>query len=239
MTVNILIQIDKLVQLLESPVFTCTSSAHLHDTLLTSSRPPSPTTRAGQVSPPLQMPLWLAYAPASIICFCCAQEPAQQCQLHWVSAHRTKTVCGTERPSITLSTRVCGGGSSFSSDSFSSSFFQVRLFKHPRYSHNGPLQFRHNPERPVIRPAEPTQGSGGGYHTMGGAPRKVQKRPGASQAGTATGRQHGRWADVGARRFTHVRWDGHACCKATRTARAAEGSCRAGATSPEEVKWSR
>jgi hypothetical protein len=30
MTVNMLIQIDKLVQLLESPVFTCTKSKFLH-----------------------------------------------------------------------------------------------------------------------------------------------------------------------------------------------------------------
>lgn len=35
MTVNMLIQIDKLVQLLESPVFTCTSASNFLGALLT------------------------------------------------------------------------------------------------------------------------------------------------------------------------------------------------------------
>jgi hypothetical protein len=38
MTVNMLIQIDKLVQLLESPVFTCTNNGNFLLTLLTSSQ---------------------------------------------------------------------------------------------------------------------------------------------------------------------------------------------------------
>lgn len=45
MTVNMLIQIDKLVQLLESPVFTCKFPLHsLQHTKLMFDRPPHPAT---------------------------------------------------------------------------------------------------------------------------------------------------------------------------------------------------
>lgn len=53
MTVNMLIQIDKLVQLLESPVFTCTSLSITKPQHLTTHRPPPPTPRARKTPFPL------------------------------------------------------------------------------------------------------------------------------------------------------------------------------------------
>jgi hypothetical protein len=53
MTVNMLIQIDKLVQLLESPVFTCTSLSITKPQHLTIQRPPPPTPRARKTPFPL------------------------------------------------------------------------------------------------------------------------------------------------------------------------------------------
>jgi hypothetical protein len=69
MTVNMLIQIDKLVQLLESPVFTCRPffipsrqriSTKLH-------RPPPPASRTGALSTPLQMSVRRAYASTTVL----------------------------------------------------------------------------------------------------------------------------------------------------------------------------
>lgn len=59
MTVNILIQIDKLVQLIESPVFTCEFLLPLRmpHTPANGSRPPFTAAGAGKVSPSVQMPL--------------------------------------------------------------------------------------------------------------------------------------------------------------------------------------
>lgn len=58
MTVNMLIQIDKLVQLLESPVFTCTPLLSISTSrILIGNRSSSPTPRTGEISLSLQMPL--------------------------------------------------------------------------------------------------------------------------------------------------------------------------------------
>lgn len=79
MTVNMLIQIDKLVQLLESPVFTCKHCCH-HDRnpTDTDNRPPPATPRTRPLPLPLQMSLRSSHAPPSIISLCCAQKPSQQ-----------------------------------------------------------------------------------------------------------------------------------------------------------------
>lgn len=95
MTVNILIQIDKLVQLLESPVFTCTLYQPPISALTnkTHARPPAPTPRTREIPAPLQMPLRAAHAPPAILGLCRAEEPPQQRQLDRIPPHRAKTVC--------------------------------------------------------------------------------------------------------------------------------------------------
>ena len=95
MTVNILIQIDKLVQLLESPVFTCMYKLATWSQVygaLTSCRSPVAIARAGQAPAPLQVPLRTVDAPASVIGLCCSQEPAQQRELDRISAYCTAIV---------------------------------------------------------------------------------------------------------------------------------------------------
>ena len=75
MTVNMLIQIDKLVQLLESPVFTCMSIIwRFVWTSLTWDRPPSAAPRARKVPTFVQMSLWATYATPSILCIRSAEE---------------------------------------------------------------------------------------------------------------------------------------------------------------------
>lgn len=74
MTVNMLIQIDKLVQLLESPVFTCmpTFSAATDDA--DSSRSTFTTSGTREVSTSLQMPIRCSYATSTIIRICSVEE---------------------------------------------------------------------------------------------------------------------------------------------------------------------
>lgn len=71
MTVNMLIQIDKLVQLLESPVFTCMLPHLILEYLsLTLNRPPASTSGTGEVSAPIQVPLWASHATSTVISLC-------------------------------------------------------------------------------------------------------------------------------------------------------------------------
>ena len=77
-TVNILIQVDKLVQLLESPVFTCMYLYGLGSADLFS--PPNSTSRTRKISISLQVSLWPSYASSTIISFCCPQKQTQQCE---------------------------------------------------------------------------------------------------------------------------------------------------------------
>lgn len=77
MTVNMLIQIDKLVQLLESPVFTCKLPNPVNYTLYLTDdkiRSQTPTIRTRSFPVSVQMPLWYPYAPSSIRCVCSAEE---------------------------------------------------------------------------------------------------------------------------------------------------------------------
>jgi hypothetical protein len=70
-TVNMLIQIDKLVQLLESPVFTCKISFLAQGEvilILSLSRSSYATTGTRAISLPLQMLVWNLDASPSIIC---------------------------------------------------------------------------------------------------------------------------------------------------------------------------
>lgn len=77
MTVNMLIQIDKLVQLLESPVFTCKNLSSNRGTLLTVvTRPAHAAPGARAVPAPLQVHVRPAHAAASIVSVCSAQEPS-------------------------------------------------------------------------------------------------------------------------------------------------------------------
>lgn len=188
MTVNILIQIDKLVQLLESPVFTCSSSHGYHsEGTANASRPPAAIARTGQIPSPVQMPLRAADAPATVIRLRRAQEPTEQRQLDRVLAHRTKTVCFRQYASSTLSARVCGGGMPISSTPFPSLLLQVPSFQ-SRYS-LCPSQCGDDAQRLILRPAQSAQGSRGGHHPVGRAAREVPQRPGAGQEGAEAGRR--------------------------------------------------
>ena len=60
---TLLVQIDKLVQLIESPVFTCEFVVTAYSTLVgptsdRTHRPETPTSRAGEISVPLQVFVW-------------------------------------------------------------------------------------------------------------------------------------------------------------------------------------
>jgi hypothetical protein len=82
MTVNMLIQIDKLVQLLESPVFTCTFLS-INTTPISEANPnrsPSPAPRTRKIPLPLQMSLRRPDAPAPELCLRRPQEPSKQRQ---------------------------------------------------------------------------------------------------------------------------------------------------------------
>jgi hypothetical protein len=75
MTVNMLIQIDKLVQLLESPVFTCKLfTTAIIAKMLTFHRPPTTTTGTRQVPTLIQMLVWCSHAPSSKLGICCFEE---------------------------------------------------------------------------------------------------------------------------------------------------------------------
>ena len=75
MTVNMLIQIDKLVQLLESPVFTCTFLiGRLVWTSLIWDRPSPAAPRARKVPTFVQVSLRATYATPSILCIRSAEE---------------------------------------------------------------------------------------------------------------------------------------------------------------------
>lgn len=87
MTVNMLIQIDKLVQLLESPVFTCKHPTRLYYSPLTNGRSTSPAPRTRSLSLPLQVPLRTAHAAPTVVRFCGAQEPPQLGFSNRVAAH--------------------------------------------------------------------------------------------------------------------------------------------------------
>ncbi len=93
MTVNILIQIDKLVQLLESPVFTCMSASLSRFTSADNlNRLETPTSRARTIPTSIQVPLRPSDAPPAVLGLCRPQEPPKQCQLDWLPAHCPKAV---------------------------------------------------------------------------------------------------------------------------------------------------
>lgn len=90
MTVNMLIQIDKLVQLLESPVFTCKYLSETSmDILTTPSSSPNSAARTREIPISIQMPLWIAHALASIVRLRSFEEQTEQCQCDCTSACTT------------------------------------------------------------------------------------------------------------------------------------------------------
>ncbi len=93
MTVNMLIQIDKLVQLLESPVFTCQSCSLGGLKILIFPRFTITAPRTGKIPPSLQMSLRGAHAAPSVLCFCSTEEPLEQRQRYRLPSHRPTNVC--------------------------------------------------------------------------------------------------------------------------------------------------
>jgi hypothetical protein len=97
MTVNMLIQIDKLVQLLESPVFTCRSLFAYISTgflrlwfiakMLIHGRSPLAAAGTRPISVSVQVSLWPSDAPTSVVRICGAEESAQLGVGHRPPAH--------------------------------------------------------------------------------------------------------------------------------------------------------
>lgn len=93
MTVNMLIQIDKLVQLLESPVFTCKSDFVCFEdgikipSLMNALRSPSATPGTGPISVSIQMPLRAADAAPSILRLWSVEESSKQCFRNRIAQH--------------------------------------------------------------------------------------------------------------------------------------------------------
>jgi hypothetical protein len=81
-TVQLLVQIDRLVQLIESPIFTCESSHSPRQQCLTRTRrsPPS-TPRTGETPLPLQVPVWTLDASATKYCVWFVEESVERCKL--------------------------------------------------------------------------------------------------------------------------------------------------------------
>lgn len=100
MTVNMLIQIDKLVQLLESPVFTCKSisTGKYPASLTLNVRSPPPTPRTRTLPPPLQMPLRRPNAPPPVLRLRGPKEPSKQRQRNRLPPHRAPHVRPLPRP---------------------------------------------------------------------------------------------------------------------------------------------
>lgn len=93
MTVNMLIQIDKLVQLLESPVFTC--ECHCIEYCIIASnfgRSSSSALGAGEVSTSIQVSLRALDALTSICSLRSSQEPPQQRQRNRLSPYCPQNV---------------------------------------------------------------------------------------------------------------------------------------------------
>jgi len=91
MTVNMLIQIDKLVQLLESPVFTCRNN-NLNKNNADIRRSPTATTRAREAPTLVQVPVRLTHASTTIISLRRVEKSTEQCQRYRLSSHSTTNV---------------------------------------------------------------------------------------------------------------------------------------------------
>lgn len=165
MTVNMLIQIDKLVQLLESPVFTCKSVPSIsrpHIPNPAPFRPPPPTPRTRKIPLPLQMPLRRPHAPPPELRLRRTEKPPKQRQQHRLSPHRIPQVCirNTRRHHPANPGAIA----------------KLHSQHRPNRTINlRPRRRRHPPE--TRRPA---------HHQMDRTPGQVQVRPGARA--TLTGR---------------------------------------------------
>ena len=93
-TVALLVQIDKLVQLIESPVFTCEflpwRTVRLGLTWNPNFRPETPTSRAGEISVPFQVFVWPIDAVATKFGVCLFEKQAQRSKLLRIFAHCTE-----------------------------------------------------------------------------------------------------------------------------------------------------
>jgi hypothetical protein len=89
-----LIQVDKLVQLIESPVFTCKSVRCVYDNRQANqlSRSPPTVVRAREVSVPVQVHVRHLDASSAILGICRSEESSQQCQLYWLSTRGASNV---------------------------------------------------------------------------------------------------------------------------------------------------
>lgn len=93
-TVPLLVQVDKLVQLIESPVFTCVSLCITPRTLLTSQplRPTTTAAGAGEIPTPLQVSIWLINGATTELRFRLVAKSTQRSELSRVPPHRAQIV---------------------------------------------------------------------------------------------------------------------------------------------------
>jgi len=92
MTVNMLIQIDKLVQLIESPVFTCMFLKPSQCSSDVAHRPANAAPRARKISAPLQVPIRPPDASPTVLCVCCPQESLEQRLRNRIPPHSAPNV---------------------------------------------------------------------------------------------------------------------------------------------------
>lgn len=100
-TVQLLVQVDKLVQLIESPVFTCEASVPLPLSLANQFhlRPPTTTVRAREIPTLVQMFVRAPHATPPKLRFPRPSEPPRRRQLRGLPAHSTKVVSSLCAPS--------------------------------------------------------------------------------------------------------------------------------------------
>lgn len=102
---QLLVQVDKLVQLIESPVFTCKHSPYLCLSPLTNcifTRPPITAARTRAIPLSLQVPVRAANAASAKQRVSVLAEPTECCELRWLSSYRSKIVSSVLSASVVL-----------------------------------------------------------------------------------------------------------------------------------------
>ena len=99
MTVNILIQVDKLVQLIESPVFTCMllGFSAVYQATNLSPRSSAPTLGTGKVPILIQVYVRNFNVTTAVICLRCFEESTQQREFDRISTCGSTQVCARRR----------------------------------------------------------------------------------------------------------------------------------------------
>jgi len=83
-----LVQLDKLVQLIESPVFTCKACDRFVISAPDNLHRPSPATLGARpISLPVQVLVWNPDVATPKLCLCFAEEPYQRSEYQWLHSY--------------------------------------------------------------------------------------------------------------------------------------------------------